>query len=395
MSVRLSCPSCNSAFALPALPEHRRATCPRCGDVFLVRTFTEEADDGQPAPATDTREASATRTQGEGRRMVGVVLVALMGILLAGLPPFIVHWRGKKPKPAPVTPVTAKGVKPPAGLAALGYLRADCNVVFAVQPGPLLHYAEHTKQEPRDVLAQTGLPDAARTTIEQLGVELTLIDHVAGGLTLGEGENVLRLTLVLVLKQPLADEDAFLAKLKAKPVAGKKSHNDVVVGKFPMLLAGVSPTVWVFGLDEKDFAALDNHGPGGTQFRDGVRTMISAAPASAAVWLAADDDRDWTQKPVTKLVGQSAEAKKWLPAVKDGRGGLVAVSLGEKPRLKVQVRAADSATADRVRVYFLARVKEVEGAMSGGSGAFAHFEAPFDATNSGKLLQRFLSDAGR
>src|SRR5436305_1220421 len=37
MSVRLSCPSCNTAFALPAVPADRRATCPRCGDAFPVR----------------------------------------------------------------------------------------------------------------------------------------------------------------------------------------------------------------------------------------------------------------------------------------------------------------------------------------------------------------------
>lgn len=400
MSIRLSCPSCNTALALPALPENRRAACPRCGDVFPVHSYTEQPDGATPAPTTGGGPERVSRTAGEGRRMFGVFVAAVVGVLLAGLPPFVVYWRAKnKPAPARPTPLVATA-KPPSQLAALGYLRADCNVAFAVQLGPLLAYAERTKQDPRAVLAQTGLPDAARTVIDQLGVELTQIDHIAGGVTLGEGEEALRLALVLVLKQPLADEDEFFKKLKAKPVAGKKERHDVVVGKFPLLLARVSPTVWVFGLDEKDFDAVDkNDGPGGTQFRGGFRTMLAAVPLDAAVWVAADDDRDWTQKPIMKLAGQTAEAKKLLPAVKDGRGGLVAVSLGEQPRLKVHVRAVDDKTGDRARVYFAAQAKEVTGATSGGAAALAHFDAPFDApfdaTNSGKLLQRFLSDAGR
>ncbi len=326
--------------------------------------------------------------------MLGVLVAAAFLILLAGFPPFLALLKPPKNKPQPPVPLSATA-KSPSQLSALGYLRADCNIVFAVQPGPLLAYAERTKQQPRDVLAQTGLPDAARNTIEQLGVELAQIDHIAGGVTLGEGEDAFRLALVLVLKQPLANEDEFLTKLKAKPVAGKKSHHDVLVGKIPLLLTRVSPTVWVFGFNDKDLDAVDKggHGPGGTHLR-GLQTMLAAVPPDASVWLAADDERDWTQKPVMKLVGQSAEAKKWLPAVKDGRGGLVAVSLGEQPRVKVQVRAADDKTGDRVRAYFAASATETASATSGGSGTIAHFEAPFDGANSGKLLQRFLSDAG-
>lgn len=392
MSVRLSCPSCNTVFVLPAPPD--RATCPRCGDVFPVRSYTEVADEGEGVPGGGS-EPRASRTRGEGRRMLGVVAAAAALILLAGLPPFLVYFKRLKNKaPEPAAPAAVAA--PPSKLAGLGYLRADCNAVFAVQPGPLLHYAARTKQEPRDVLAQVGLPDAVRGTVEQFGVPLAQIDHIAGGATLGDGDDALRLALVLVLKQPLADEDDFLKKLKAKPVAGEKPRHDVVVGKFPLLLARVSPTVWVFGLDDKDLAAVDRggSGPGGAQFRPGVRAMLAAVPPEAAAWVAADDDHDWTQKPVLKLLGESADAKKWLPAMKDGRGGLVAVSLGEQPRLKVQVRAADDASAARVRAYFAARAAETESATAGGSGPLAHFDAPFDAA-SGKLLQRFLTDAGR
>src|SRR5207248_4987942 len=57
MSVRLSCPSCNTGFALDALPADRRATCPRCGDVFPVRGGDEETGDrGQGTGKTEDNQ---------------------------------------------------------------------------------------------------------------------------------------------------------------------------------------------------------------------------------------------------------------------------------------------------------------------------------------------------
>ena len=409
MSIRLSCPSCNTAFALPVLPEHRRATCPRCGDVFPVRGELVEQTTGAAAGANQPQAERArveSLTPAPERPKTTPSLAIGLGILLGlgvlGGAIWFAFGARHNEKPIENAPAPVVAAKPPTELAALGYLRADCNIVFTVQPGPLLDFAARTKQEPREVLAQAGLPEAARNMIEQLGITLPQIDHIAGGLYLGEGEDALRLALVLVLKQPLADEATFLKALKAKPVAGKKSRHDVVVGRFPLLLARVSPTLWVFGLDEKDFDAVDkSYGPGGSQFRGGVegqpgvRTMIASVPPEAAVWVAADDERDWTQKPIVRLMELSPEAKNWLPAMKGGRGGLVAVSFGERPHLRVRVRAANDATGDRVRAYFAARAAETESATSGGSGTAAQFDAPFDATNSGKLLQRFLSDAGR
>jgi hypothetical protein len=119
--------------------------------------------------------------------------------------------------------------------------------------------------------------------------------------------------------------------------------------------------------------------------------MIATVPPDAAVWVAADDDSDWTQKPLAKLAAQSAEAKKWLPVLSSGRGGVFALTFGEKLRMRLFVRTAETATADRVRAYFQARAAEMESATAGGGGVFAMFDAPFDPAT----LQRFLADAAK
>ena len=167
MSVRLSCPSCNTAFALDAVQADRRATCPRCGDVFPVRG-TVESEDGEQR--TEDRGQSAEpqlNTKYEARNTQparSLRLVALVGVTLAlfafGVGVSVYFFaRGPKPKaePQPDLPPSATAT-PPAQLVGIGYLPAECNVVFAVQPGPLLAYAARANREPRELLAGTGIP---------------------------------------------------------------------------------------------------------------------------------------------------------------------------------------------------------------------------------------------
>src|SRR5437868_1184384 len=153
MPVRLSCPSCNTAFTLPELPPDRRATCPRCGDAFAVRTWE---DVGPEATAAE-------------------------------------------PQPAPAKPAVRRSLTP-------------------------------------FVVARLGL-----------GVEQ--IDHIAGGTSLGDRDVEFRLTLVVVLRDPLADPDEFLDKIKAqRKVVGGRERFKVQLGQLTATLTVVSPTVLVFGL---------------------------------------------------------------------------------------------------------------------------------------------------
>lgn len=397
MSVRLSCPSCNTAFDLAAVPADRRATCPRCGDVFPIRGESAEHATGAP-PAQPSPPPEPPRNRGWSIWRVAAVALAL-GALGFAVGLAVYYNRGTKPTNGPQPEPATVTATPPAQLSGLGYLPAECNVVFAVQPGPLLIQEWRDKQAPRahDVLKKIGIPPQVFGALDSLGLTLQQIDHIAGGLFLPSGAEDVRVALALVLKQPLADEDDFLKKLKAAPAPGGKSRFTVELSKVPVapVLARVSPTVWVFGLNPADLAAVDRggFGPGGTQFRgnesEGFRKMLASVPPTAAVWIAADDDREWTEKPLVKLFAKSEEAKKWLPVASGGRGAVFALSSGEQPRMRLFVRTAETATADRVRAYFQARAAEMESASTGGGGVFAMFDAPYDPA----LLQRMLADA--
>jgi hypothetical protein len=407
MSIRLSCPSCNTNFVLDALPPAHRATCPRCGDPFPVRGSEEDPGEWVHEPGVRGEE-SADRNQDNGTRqasapagglsartaVLGAAVLGLLGFAV-GLMVYYSHETNPGAGP-PAPPIIA--ATPPARLAGLGYLPAECNVVLAIQPGPILDHAAHTGQDPRQELVRAGVPEQVLSALEAGGLSLAQIDHIAAGVYLPDGLGEFRVALVLVLKEPLADEGPLRAKLKAR--ADKQKYETVEIANLPLplLMKRVSPTVWVFGWNEGDFSAVEKggFGPGGTQFRgsdaDGLRKMLASVPEDAAVWVAADDDHDWSKKPLVGLLGSVPDVKKMIPnlggVLSAGRGGVFALTVGDPPRMRLFVRTADPALGERLRTYFQARAAETESATAGGAGVYALFDGPFEL----KTLQRFFAD---
>jgi hypothetical protein len=394
MAVRLSCPSCNTAFTLPELPAERRATCPRCGDVFPIHSFTEVGEgEARSEPATPPAAGAAGRPRGwsVGRTVAVAVALGLVGL---GLGLWFSRGGGKQPETPPQRPEDE--VIPAAQLAGLGYLPADTNIAFAAQPGAVVAYARQRNQEPRDLLVKAGLPARLFDTLADLGLTLSQIDHIAGGTHVGDRAAELRLTLVLVLRQPLADEGQFREKLKAKPAAGKDRHTVELAG-LPLTVARVSPTVWVFGFEStKDLEAVDRggYGAGGKQFRSALAERIRQdVPPGAAAWLATDDDH-WAEKPGVRFVlGQLLKKSDWLPVLARGRAAVAGLSFGEQPRVRLFVKTADEATGQQLRDYFKELASRDEKAQFGGGGELAFFEAPIDPADTFATLQRILGDA--
>lgn len=410
MAVRLSCPSCNTGFTLPQLPADRRAACPRCGDVFPVRG--PESGDGSPeaegsgppadsasgAPPPATHPPRARRAAGKWSVTRSVVVALSLGLLGLGAGLWVYHTRGVPRPGGEPEPRPAGEVVPATQLRGLGYLPADTNIAFAAQPGPALAYAVRTNQDPRELLTKAGIPARVLDGVTNLGLTLPQIDHVAGGAYLPNGKwGEVRFTLVLVLHRPPADEDEFLARLKARKQPGGKERYDADLFRLPMTLARVSPTVWVFGYSAKDLEAVDRggYGAGGKHFPAGLAEMISQrVPPDAAAWLATDDGR-WADKDAVQAIVALVKRPEWLAVLARGRAGAAALSFGEEPRVRLFVRAADEATGQQVRDYFRERAASDEKVRHGGGGELAFFDAPIDPAAAFATLQRFLGDAGK
>jgi hypothetical protein len=396
MPFRLSCPSCNTSFALAELPADRRTPCPRCGDVFPVRNW-EETDEKAVVPTAGAPGfALRDRARWSVQRAVAVALAMGLVGLVAGLA--VYYSRDSRPKRTPDSDTQhSLAAIPPVQLAGLGYLPADTSVVFAVQPGPVLAYAERTKQDPRELLIKAGIPRQAYDAFANIGLTLQQIDHIAGGVSdWGLGP---RLSLVIILRHSLADEEEFLKLLKATKRIGTQVRYKVQLAGLPLdlTLARVSPTAWVFGFDaKKDLEAVDRggYGAGGKQFAPALAEMIAEHVApDAAAWVATSEER-WAEKPLIQFaVGQFAGKKEWVAVLAKGRALAAGISLGGPPRLRLFVKAADEATGQQLRAYFARRAATDEMASHGGAGELAFFDAPMDPSTIFATLQQMLSDA--
>jgi hypothetical protein len=391
MAFRLSCPSCNTSFALGELPADRRAECPRCHDVFPVKSWEETVANPTLAPSLSTQHSALSTPR---RALLITLGMGLLGLTIG----LVVYFNrgGLRGKPGP-EPVPTAAVTPATQLIGIGYLPADTSVAFAVQPGPILAYAERMKQDPRALLTSAGIPAAAFDTLTQLGLSLPQIDHVAFG---WPGE--LRFTLVLVLRTPLADEDAFLRKLKATKPASGKGPSDIELPGLPVPahLARVSPTVWVLGVGfdaAKGFEAAERggYGPGGKQFAPGLTEMLGQrVPPEAAAWIATGDER-WDEKPAVRLLLEATGKKQWLPVLARGRAGMLALNFDDPPRARLFLKAVDEATGQQVRDYFKAQAAANDKVQHGGSNEYAFLDMPLDPATAAATLERFVTDAAQ
>jgi hypothetical protein len=400
MTTRVSCPYCNTSFVPPTVPLSRRIDCPRCGEAFAVKPGEDEpADDSpaaaQPGPSAPPATPSPVVRTRTWSALWPIVIAAGMGLVGLGIGVGAYYLRGHRAGSNPDADAGPNATPtPPAELAGLAYLPPDCNLVAAVQPGPLLAYTSRTNQDPREILQRAEVPAGVLAFLERAGVPLAQIDHVVVGAPVADAVLELRVTLVFVLRRPLADEERFLDALEAKKDKHGRPRHDVVLDvgwKVPLAVVRVSPTVWVFGMQDADLGPAE-HG-GGSQIAPGFREMIAQrlAPETAA-WIAADTG-NWANKPLVKLVAERASGQKWLPLLAKGRAAVGGLSFGKEPRARLFVRCADEPTGAKLREYF--QTKATPGAQAGGAGEWALYDAPLDPRAALETLKEFINDAAK
>jgi len=387
MTVRVTCPFCNTAFALADAPPSGRATCPRCLDSFPTRGRIDEVST-DAAPAILSAPLSPTPTRFLRRALAVVVALAVVG---SGIGYFFSRsWSKPVPDPelAPSVATTS-----PADLHGLGYIPPGANVVFAVRPGPILDYAARTNQDVVPLLTSAGVPQSVLVALGRAGVALPQIDHVSGGALVPDADlGRLRLALVLVLRAPLADEPKFLEQLQARRVVrGGRTRYEVEFADAPLRLTKAAPVVWVFGWSDADLEAAETGGM--TPLAPGLRESITdKVSADAAVWLATDDAR-WAEKESVQFLVARAGKKEWLPTMARGRAAVASLTLADAPRLQVCARCADTATAEQLRAFFGKTASA--GVRSAGAGEWAMLDAPADSRAVFAPLKKLLDGAGK
>jgi hypothetical protein len=340
--------------------------------MFPVRDAEELADDASGPDDAKQQGADALRSPlPSGRALLVSVVLAVM-LLGGGLyffrPPSTPHATQQAEDRPP-------GVVPPQAVVGLRYLPAGTNIAFAFQPAPLVAYAAGTGADPKALLSAAGVPAEITSTLDRLGVPLPAIDHVAGGVTVGD--SLPGFALVLVLRQPLSDEERFLQSLHAekKAIAGRPVYSV----NLPALqeMTRIDDKTYLFGLAGSDLSAA-HHPPEPLpkSLQEALTTRLS--PASFA-WVATDSDR-WGEKKLVKTFAErskDAKVRERLALLGKGRQAVVGISLEPEARLRLAIRTADAETGKRLREYFAEKMTG-ENAKIGGEGEWAEVNAAFD-----------------
>jgi hypothetical protein len=356
--------------------------CPRCGE--CVQTAGEDDSNSDATPGWQlNRPLPAEVGRMIRRRVLQAMIVTLLIFVVLGVMAFREVMKKRRdaalPPPAELPPIVAAA--PALSLAGWHHLPPNCNLVFAIQTGPLLVYAERTQQDPIELLTKNRIPASVLGALAQSGIALQQIDHIAGGLIIPDKDEELRVCIVLVLRRPVAAEAAFLGQLHAKP-AGPNRY-DVQFDKFALQMARASDTIWVFGLGEKDLAGAG----GGTPLSPGINKMIVDQLASYDSFVAVADRARWSEKPIFKLLAK--EGRSLSPSA---RAAAIGVGLlPESPTLRIVVYFDSPESAEPLRAYF--KSKATGNNTAAGAADFAALTMSIDPGEIFNTLKGLFDDA--
>lgn len=358
-----SCPFCNHGFAAEQVPR----TCPRCGEFLRTAAGFE---------TTETPASSIDLGKRVKRSLKHAMLASLL-IILAVVAAAV--WKLRQEKPNNFVPnLPPNQPSTPLELSGLQYLPPRCNVVFAVQPGPLLVYAERTKQDPVELLTRNRVPVSIIGALGKAGVTLQQVDHVVGGVYVPDKNEELHVGFVLVLRQKVADEKAFLEALKAVPAPNLGQGRFIVqVGNFALHAFHAAETVWVFGLREKDIATDSALAPAMWE------VIVQQVPKDSAIWGAAAGEK-WHEKPLALFLG-----KETLGPLSKGRAAAFGYSFGERPTLHLAVRTTDHGNAEKLRGQFKG-LATGEASFAGGTDDWATLSRTVEPADVYATVKRLL-----
>lgn len=284
----LTCPYCNTAFDAS---DGERVVCPRCGEAMPAKLLPpgsgpRESGEDRPAPV-------------ESKPAVRAVTI-FAALLLIGVIVGLGFWYfgpNQKNLTEATNATVPSATRPPLALPGLRYLPADAQVALALQPSPLLQYAERVGKSPEQLLADWGLPVGVFNGLKKAGVPLDRIDHVV--LSAGFPDVGLpRLSIVLTLREPIRDESEFRRVLNVRQNADKAGRAKVELPgiPLPMELHKVDDKIYLFSSDGTTLDGMVQPKANAEFLMAGVRDSLAALdPASFA--FVATDNRNWANLP--------------------------------------------------------------------------------------------------
>jgi hypothetical protein len=206
-----TCPFCNAELPpLIALPQADKVPCPRCGEPVPGDRF--------PVGPPPTGAAAAPASLADRKRHTVTVILSLMGAIFIVTLIFALmttrlrqarHPKVKDPEQAEAA--VARRLTPPGTLLALDYLPRGTNLVAGLHTSLLKEPAgAELFKEPRPTVL-----DRLVNALDQAGLKLDDVDHVALGVRFRDDAPLPLVTTVVVTKE------AYPADRVARALAGR------------------------------------------------------------------------------------------------------------------------------------------------------------------------------
>ena len=313
----LTCPFCNTPFDLPGIPG--RVVCPRCGEAIPAKLLPVITDNQTPisSPLRPLETIPSLPT----RHNYFLIALAFVSVISAGLG----IWYYSTVKTADTVstdPTPPAATWPPATLKGLRHVPSDSQIVMALQVSPIVQYGQRNGKPPGGVLADMGLPSELFAGLRKAGVLLEQIDHIILGIGFPESP-LPKLSIVLLLKQPIYSERQFREVLKFRQNADKPRRSTVEIpGLFlPMGMHTVDETTLLFSSDEKTLDTMADPNPDfeiKKSFRKGLLASLDSLQVASCAWVITDD-LDWANLPMLKLAASLLKQPELTKRLKDVR----------------------------------------------------------------------------
>ena len=354
----LTCPFCNTAFDLPSLPG--RVVCPRCGEAIPAKMLPAKT-----GPAITAAERQGPSETAPGR--LGLRPVTLFGILLlVGSLVGLGLWyssTSQKPDSAGSGSKAPPATRPPNALPGLLRLPPETQIALALQPAPLIQYAERVGLSPEAMLAELGLPVGLVSGLKNAGIPPESIDHLVLGVSLSESP-LPRLSMALFLREPIAGERHFREAVKFRQNADKpgRAKVDLPGIPLPMEMLTVDATTYLFSSDERSLDGMAKPKENADFLKLGLRESIRKVDPASFAWVATDN-LAWADLPTLKLLApliQQPDLPKRLKGIR-----AIALGLTLRPELAAQgsVRFADPKAAGEFETRAKPKLAETKIAM--------------------------------
>jgi len=335
----LTCPYCNTAFDASDALDVDRVVCPRCGEAMPAKLLPPGR-----GPRKSGEDRPAPMESKPGVRVLAIFATLLLIAAFVGLG-FWYFGSDQKNRIEGTNATVPPATRPPLALPGLRYLPADAQVAIALQPSPLLQYAERAGKTPEELLADWGLPVAVFNGLKKAGVPLDRIDH----LVLGAGfpdVGLPRLSIVLALREPIRDESEFRRILNIRQNADKPGRAKVELPgiPLPMEMHKVDDKIYLFSSDGATLDGMVKPKANAEFLPAGVRDSLGALDPASFAWVATDN-RDWANLPTLKLIApliQQPDLPKRLKGIR-----ALAIGLTLRPDLAAQanIRFPDATAA--------------------------------------------------